>query len=59
MTTIATTPVHSTQGELWITWVRIAGSRWKPVMASPASVDNLFLQIWSDHDTACDETRWL
>ncbi|MDI5823435.1 hypothetical protein MJI95_36985, partial [Salmonella enterica subsp. enterica serovar Kentucky] len=24
-------------------------------MASPASVDNLFLQIWSDHDTACDD----
>ena len=23
------------------------------------SVDNLFLKIWSDHDTACDETRRL
>ncbi|EAO1003402.1 hypothetical protein EXO26_09920 [Salmonella enterica] len=63
MTTIATTSVHSTQGELWITWVRlrevIGKEMNKPVMASPASVDNLFLQIWSDHDTACDETRWL
>ena len=25
----------------------------------PISVDNLFLKIWSDHDTACDETRRL
>ncbi|XNM81426.1 hypothetical protein ACLK1U_23935 [Escherichia coli] len=25
----------------------------------PISVDNLFLKIWSDHDTACDETKRL
>ncbi len=27
----------------------------KPENTFPISVDNLFLKIWSDHDTACDE----
>ncbi|XNM47487.1 hypothetical protein ACLK15_24795 [Escherichia coli] len=31
----------------------------KPKTPFPISVDNLFLKIWSDHDTACDETRRL
>ncbi len=29
----------------------------KPENAFPNFLDNLFLKIWSDHDTACDETR--
>ncbi len=27
----------------------------KPENAFPISVDNLFLKIWSDHDTACEK----